>query len=105
MSEVPDSSTAEAFAWQDRAACREADPSLFFHPEGERGAARAARVAAAKEVCGRCVVQAVCAEWALGLPEPYGTWGGLTEAERDAILSKRRRELRAETAAAAEAPA
>ena len=28
---------ADLWEWQLQGACREADPTLFFHPEGERG--------------------------------------------------------------------
>ena len=49
--------------WQYEGACREVEPSVFFHPEGERGSALAIR-------------------------EPYGVWGGMSEDER-AALSER----------------
>lgn len=61
---------------------------LFFHPEGERGAARAAREAAAKAICGRCPVLGPCRDHALAAREPYGVWGGLSEAEREDLLSR-----------------
>ena len=34
--------TSSAWEWQLHGACRGADASIFFHPEGERGAGRAA---------------------------------------------------------------
>ena len=49
---------ADLWDWQLLAACRGVDSSLFFHPEGERGAARSARENSAKEVCMRCPVRA-----------------------------------------------
>jgi hypothetical protein len=55
---------------------------LFFHPERERGPARAVREARAKNVCRRCPVMAQCRDHALIVHEPYGVWGGLTEEER-----------------------
>jgi WhiB family transcriptional regulator, redox-sensing transcriptional regulator len=67
--------------------------SLFFHPEGERGAARSSREAAAKEVCMRCPVRAACAAHALAVREPYGVWGGLTEDEREEMLGRSRNRL------------
>ncbi|SCE22930.1 Transcription factor WhiB, partial [Streptomyces sp. SolWspMP-sol7th] len=67
---------ADLWDWQLLAACRGVDSSLFFHPEGERGAARSAREASAKEVCMRCPVRAECAAHALAVREPYGVWGG-----------------------------
>lgn len=99
MSKEFNALSAEAMAWQDAAACRYADASLFFHPEGERGAARVARDTAAKEVCGRCVVRAACAEWALERREPYGVWGGLTEDEREVLLSHAGSQVAAELTA------
>src|SRR5690606_42121029 len=72
---------ADLWDWQLLAACRGVDSSLFFHPEGERGAARSARENSAKEVCMRCPVRAECAAHALAVREPYGVWGGLTEDE------------------------
>jgi WhiB family redox-sensing transcriptional regulator len=73
--------------WQLRGACRDEDSSLFFHPEGERGPARAAREVAAKAVCARCPVADHCLRHALATREPYGVWGGTTEAEREVILT------------------
>ncbi len=81
---------ADLWDWQLVAACRGVDSSLFFHPEGERGAARSAREAAAKEVCMRCPVRAECAAHALAVREPYGVWGGLTEDEREAMMGRSR---------------
>ena len=42
---------ADLWAWQLDGACRTAQPSTFFHPEGERGPARTSRDAAAKAIC------------------------------------------------------
>jgi hypothetical protein len=81
---------ADLWDWQLVAACRGVDSSLFFHPEGERGAARSAREASAKEVCMRCPVRAECATHALAVREPYGVWGGLTEDEREAMMGRSR---------------
>ena len=77
--------------WQYQGACREADPTLFFHPEGERGAARRQRDNAAKAVCATCPVLEMCREHSLQVREPYGVWGGLTEDERDEMLQRRHR--------------
>jgi WhiB family redox-sensing transcriptional regulator len=67
--------------WQLRAACRSADPDLFFGPAGERGARRLARETAAKRLCARCFVVDACLQHALAVPERDGVWGGLTESE------------------------
>lgn len=80
---------AEVWDWQLEAACRGLDSSVFFHPEGERGAARERREANAKAWCARCPVRQPCLELALDSREPYGVWGGLGEAERAAALRAR----------------
>ncbi|KFG00016.1 WhiB family transcriptional regulator [Streptomyces europaeiscabiei] len=92
---------ADLWDWQLLAACRGVDSSLFFHPEGERGAARSARENSAKEVCMRCPVRAQCAAHALAVREPYGVWGGLTEDEREELMGRARHRL---VTAAASAP-
>ncbi|MFD9127112.1 WhiB family transcriptional regulator [Kitasatospora sp. NPDC059571] len=84
-----------AWQWQLRAACREADDDLFYHPPGERGAAHDAREARAKRVCARCPVREPCLAFSLRTREAYGVWGGLTEDERHAVLGPARRTPRA----------
>ena len=74
---------ADLWDWQLRSACRQADPDLFFHPEGERGSARVSRDARAKQVCATCPVLVTCRTHALRVREPYGVWGGLSEDERE----------------------
>jgi len=71
-------------------ACRGEDPSLFFHPDGERGPTREAREAAAKAICSNCPVLELCAAHALAVREPYGVWGGLSEDDRERIYRQRR---------------
>lgn len=81
--------TQDQWEWQYEGSCREADPDLFFHPEGERGAARRRRADAAKQYCNRCPVLELCRERSLAAREPFGVWGGLSEDERHAILAGR----------------
>mgnify|MGYP006334725457 FL=1 len=76
------------WAWQYEGACREVEPSVFFHPEGERGSARRRRDEAAKAICAACPVLQACRDHALAVREPYGVWGGMSEDER-AALSER----------------
>lgn len=76
--------------WQEAAACRTADSSVFFHPAGERGNQHDAREAAAKRICAECPVMAECGQAALARREQYGVWGGMTEDERRKILGQRR---------------
>lgn len=72
--------------WQSRGACRDTEATAFFHPEFERGSTRVTRAAAAKAICGRCPVLRQCREYALTAREAYGTWGGLDELERKAMI-------------------
>lgn len=81
--------TAYDIPWQEQGACRDADETLFFHPDGETGVAKAQRIAAAKDVCATCDVVAHCRADALARGEAFGIWGGLSEDERAAILAGR----------------
>ena len=81
---------ADVWDWQFHGACRTADPTVFFHPEGERGPTREARDGAAKLICASCPVLQQCSEHALRVREPYGVWGGLTEDERETIYARAR---------------
>ena len=72
------------WSWQVRGACRTVGPSLFYSPEGERGSRKRRRESSAKAICATCDVAEVCAAYALAWREPYGTWGGLSEADREA---------------------
>jgi len=81
---------ADLWDWQLEGSCREEDTEVFFHPEGERGSARVRREQAAKAICARCPVIAACAAHSLAVREPYGVWGGLSEDDRESILSGRR---------------
>ena len=66
--------------WRADAACRNADPELFF-PDGDVRFARA-QVKTAKLICRGCPVSATCLSWALASGQEAGIWGGLTEEER-----------------------
>ena len=65
------------------------DVETFYHPAGERWHEKTARITQAKQICQRCPVINQCAAWALRTREPYGVWGGLSEAERADILGVR----------------
>ncbi len=80
---------ADHWEWQFEGACRETGSESFYHPDGERGAARHLRDAAAKEICASCPVMAACREHALAIREPFGVWGGMTEDERQVALTER----------------
>jgi WhiB family redox-sensing transcriptional regulator len=78
----------EIWDWQLRGACRGLDGGVFFNPDRERGAARAAREERAKQICRTCPVMQLCRRHALAVREPYGVWGGLSKSERDALLDR-----------------
>ena len=78
---------ADVWDWQLHAACRGMDSAFFFHPDGERGPARASRERRAKAVCESCPVMEPCRRHAIAAGEPYGIWGGLSESERVAAVS------------------
>jgi WhiB family transcriptional regulator, redox-sensing transcriptional regulator len=69
--------------WRDDAACRDADPELFF-PIGTAGAALR-QIGEAKRICRACPAQTQCLAWALHNRVTDGVWGGTTEDERRAI--------------------
>ncbi|MGG7568960.1 WhiB family transcriptional regulator [Streptomyces sirii] len=76
--------------WRDRAACKDADPDLFF-PVGNTGPALL-QVEEAKSVCRRCPVVETCAGWALEIREAHGVWGGMSEDDRRRIKRRAARE-------------
>jgi WhiB family redox-sensing transcriptional regulator len=78
---------ADETAWRDDAACRDADPELFF-PDGDTKSARA-QVKTAKLICRGCPVSATCLSWALASGQEAGIWGGLTEDERRRLHRRR----------------
>ena len=80
--------TARA-TWRDDAACRDADPDLFF-PIGTTGPALR-QIDEAKRICRACPAQTPCLAWALDQGVTDGVWGGSTEDERRAIRTLPRR--------------
>ena len=76
--------------WRELAACRDADDTLFFHPEGERGSTRQRRTNAAKAICQECPAMLACRDLARARRETHGTWGGESEDERDDYLGRDR---------------
>lgn len=66
--------------WREGAACRTADPELFF-PVGRTGPALL-QIDQAKRICRTCPAQPQCLAWALRHQVTDGVWGGTTEDER-----------------------
>ena len=75
--------TAGGTHWREHAACRQADPDLFF-PIGSTGPALR-QIDQAKRICQACPVQAPCLASALDHGLAFGIWGGTTEDERRAM--------------------
>ncbi len=71
--------------WRDDAACRDADPDLFF-PIGTTGAALR-QMDEAKRICRTCPGHIQCLAWALDNGVTDGVWGGTTPEERRVIRS------------------
>lgn len=93
MSGVPGASLVD---WRRLAACRSADPDLFFPVSG---GGWAGQVEKAKALCGACPVRRQCLQYALGEDEEYGVWGGLTGDERSRVTWLARKRAGASAAA------
>jgi WhiB family transcriptional regulator, redox-sensing transcriptional regulator len=76
-------------SWRDRAACRNADPDLFFPGRGESADP-------ARQICARCPVRQLCLVYALDKGITHGVWGGLAEQERRVLRAPRQRASRRE---------
>lgn len=61
--------------WTTRAACKGADPGLFFLDVGQ-SATRA------QKLCARCPVRDACLDYALTNDIRHGIWGGIPEGAR-----------------------
>lgn len=92
-------------AWQDDAACRHTDPSVFFPMPMPTSMARHGRRKALRKnkvkwqekrdvviaaYCDTCSVEQECLEYALTLRINDGIWGGTTNDERRVIIRERR---------------
>ena len=73
--------------WRDRAACRGPQAREFYPPgRGERRDEKYRRGLRAKDVCSRCSVVDDCLEYAVGIRETHGIWGGTSEVERRVLI-------------------
>lgn len=83
--------------WQTRAACRGADPMIFFGgPDNEGSAYRTELfIEQAKTLCANCPVRQMCLENAMtvergcGRTNRFGIFGGLDRDERFALQRER----------------
>ncbi|RZL83548.1 MAG: WhiB family transcriptional regulator [Rhodococcus sp. (in: high G+C Gram-positive bacteria)] len=62
--------------------CRAISIDVFFPREGETRGERLRRERTAKAICQQCPVQHQCRNHAVTVDEPYGIWGGVSEADR-----------------------
>ncbi len=67
--------------WVVFAACRGADPAIFFPSTREEEVA-------AKAFCAVCTVVNECADYALDAREHFGVWGGASEKQRRSMLRR-----------------
>jgi WhiB family redox-sensing transcriptional regulator len=65
--------------WVKQGACKD-DPDAMYPGSSD------AEIDDAKAVCGNCPVIQQCRQWALETREPFGVWGGMSEAERRGLL-------------------
>jgi WhiB family redox-sensing transcriptional regulator len=73
-----------------KAACRGPQAAVFFPPpQFERKDEKLERERRAKDICATCSVRMPCLDYALDIREPHGIWGGLNEAERKELLTRR----------------
>lgn len=72
--------------WREHAACRDAEPELFF-PVSEIGPG-ARQVTQAKAVCAACPVRARCLDYAVDNALDHGVFGGMTERERRTLVRR-----------------
>ena len=82
-------------SWREEAACRGANPEIFFLGYGPgRGHGRLSKTAKARalELCAGCPVPGECLAYALSLPAAgdFGIWGGTTEKQRIKLRRTRR---------------
>jgi WhiB family redox-sensing transcriptional regulator len=66
--------------WRPLAACRRADPELFF-PVSRSGPSLD-QATQAKAICAGCPVRRQCLAFALDTRQDHGVWGGTSEEER-----------------------
>jgi WhiB family redox-sensing transcriptional regulator len=62
-------------AWRARAACKDADPELFFPDRAGTD------ISAAQAICAGCPVQAECHEFAEATKQVHGVWAGVDRGD------------------------
>jgi WhiB family redox-sensing transcriptional regulator len=69
--------------WWVRAACKGADPEIFYPKKG-------ASLKPARSLCQRCPVSTPCLNDALERNDPFGVWAGTVRRERERLQASRR---------------
>lgn len=78
-------------AWQAQAACRDADPELFFPTSDDFTAVEnPAQLSDAAKVCHGCPVRRECLTYAVDSGQRHGIWAGHTPAQLRSIRRSRR---------------
>lgn len=77
--------------WREQAACRGADPNLFFPKRGMVPRK-------AYEVCAGCPVRVECGDYARRVGETRGVWGGRTLGRPMSALRGTERPIRGDLA-------
>lgn len=72
--------------WMRRGSCV-GEPAEFWFPIAGRPSAQITEEA--KRICAGCEVRSECLDYAMRNGEHYGTWGGMTVAERRRLRRKR----------------
>ena len=68
--------------WHADGLCQQVDPELFYPERGQSAEP-------AKDICRRCPVKDKCLSWSLAKRERFGVWGGVSEPERQRLLSRK----------------
>ena len=82
---APVTETAFIPDWRTRAACRDADPEIFFPAAAPGTEAERLQVAEALTFCTGCVVRTECLQFAMTARGAAGVWGGTSEDERRVV--------------------
>ena len=77
-------------SWRDQAACVGFD--VFFATHDHHQPLRGQEQAKAQAICGSCLVQTECLNYALSTNQKWGTWAGTTPAERKRLRRKKKEE-------------
>ena len=81
VNSLPDRAPITGDEWRDAAACKDVDAEIFYETQPRE----------AREICGRCAVQAACLEEELTWPasRQFGYRGGLMASDRKKLIKAR----------------